>query len=58
MKLVSIDKCEIDIVECDYGYHIGLDVTYLDQVGDFIAKCPACNKMIKTEDIYKGVNHE
>jgi hypothetical protein len=52
MKIVNIEKCEIDIIECDCGYHLGVDLTYLDQVGDFKTKCPSCNTVIDTKKIY------
>ena len=51
MKYVSIKKCEIDIIECNCGYHLGVDATYLDQVGDFVTICPACNVDIDTSTI-------
>lgn len=48
MKVVPISKCEIEIIECDCGYHMGIDTTYLDQVEHFIAKCPSCDRDINT----------
>jgi len=32
----------------DCGYHMGIDATYLDQVGDFSAVCPSCGTLIET----------
>ena len=52
MKIVDIKKCSIDVVECDCGYHLGLDASYLDQVGDFITECPACQAKIDTSLLY------
>jgi len=39
---------ELEVVECDCGYHMGIDSTYLDQVGDFKTKCPSCKAIIDT----------
>lgn len=55
-KIVSIEKCQIDVIECDCGYHLGVDATYLDQVGDFTTICPACEAVINTAEVYK--DHE
>lgn len=54
MKLVPISKCEIEIIECTCGYHMGVDVTYLDQVGDFITTCPSCGLEIDTQKVYEN----
>ena len=48
MKQVDIKKCEIEIIECDCGYHLGVDMTFVEQVGDFTTICPSCKKMIDT----------
>jgi len=40
---------ELDVIECDCGFHIGLDNTYIDQVNDIKIECPACSKMINTD---------
>lgn len=42
---------ELEVIECDCGYHMGIDATYLDQVGDFKTLCPACNKVIDTKEV-------
>lgn len=52
MKLIPLSKCEIDIIECDCGYHMGVDATFLDQVGDFKTKCPSCSLIIDTSKVY------
>ena len=46
---VSNGKVELEVVECDCGFHLGIDATYLDQVGDFVINCPNCTKEISTE---------
>jgi hypothetical protein len=56
MKILSTqeanEKCEFMYIECNCGFHIGLDATYLDQVGDIILNCPACINVIYTKDLY------
>lgn len=34
-KREAKDVMELIYIESDSGFHIGLDLTYLDQVGDF-----------------------
>jgi hypothetical protein len=52
IKLVETDKFQVEICECDCGYHFGIDATFLDQVGDFTFKCPSCNKEINTSVLF------
>ena len=49
MKRVPLSKCEIEVLECDCGYHMGLDSSFLEQVGHFKTICPSCEKEIDTE---------
>jgi hypothetical protein len=39
---VETDLVSLEVMECTCGFHMGLDVTYMEQVGDFEFKCPAC----------------
>jgi len=48
LQSVENDQVQLEVVECDCGYHMGIDATYLDQVDDFIAPCPSCNTLIST----------
>lgn len=50
-RLDSIETAQVqlEVIECDCGYHMGIDATYLDQVEDFIFKCPSCGKQLDTE---------
>jgi hypothetical protein len=41
----------LEVIECNCGYHMGIDATYLDQVGDFVTLCPSCNRTIDTSKI-------
>ena len=45
------EKCEFMYIECECGFHFALDATYLDQVGDIVMNCPACDDIINTGKI-------
>lgn len=49
---VSEDNFELEVYECDCGFHIGLDSTFLDQVGDITITCPSC------EETFTILEHE
>lgn len=51
LESVENEQVQLEVIECDCGYHMGIDFTFLDQVGDFVTKCPSCGKEIKTENI-------
>ena len=51
LNSIENEQVQLEVIECDCGYHMGIDATYLDQVDDFIAPCPACNTMIETAKI-------
>jgi len=51
LESIENDQVQMEIVECDCGYHMGIDATYLIQVDDFIAPCPSCNTLINTSKI-------
>ena len=38
---------ELEVYECSCGFHIGVDYTYLDQVGDLSVSCPVCGVNIE-----------
>jgi len=49
MKLlnpIETEECALEVVECDCGFHLGIDATYLEQVNGVDIKCPSCGKMI------------
>ena len=48
---IETNKIQLEVVECDCGYHMGIDATYLNQVGDFITTCPSCKEEISTAEI-------
>ncbi len=52
-RLASVenDEVQLEVIECDCGYHMGIDATYLDQVGDLNIQCPACKRIINTKEV-------
>jgi len=48
LNSVENEKVSLEVIECDCGFHIGLDASYLDQVADFQIECPACGSIIDT----------
>ena len=44
------DKYQLEVFECQCGFHIGLDASYLDQVGDITLPCPSCERPITTNE--------
>jgi hypothetical protein len=51
LESVETDKVQLEVIECDCGFHLGIDATYLDQVGDFVISCPSCSEMIDTAEV-------
>jgi hypothetical protein len=51
LESVENDVVQLEVIECDCGYHMGIDATFLDQVGDFETTCPACNCIIDTAEV-------
>ncbi len=45
------EKYRLMVIECACSFHIGLDISYLEQVGEIIVNCPSCNEVINTEKI-------
>jgi len=46
---IETEEYTLEVIECDCGFHIGLDATYLDQVGDISIKCPSCGTTISAK---------
>ena len=57
MKRVNLKDCEIEVIECDCGYHLGVDRTFIEQVGHFETVCPCCENIIHT-DVIDGIMPE
>jgi hypothetical protein len=56
-KLNDIETAEVqmEVYECDCGFHIGLDFTYVDQVGLASVPCPSCGRTIVVDqELHKG----
>lgn len=51
LNSIENETVQLEVIECDCGYHMGIDATFLDQVGDFKTVCPSCGKEIDTEKI-------
>lgn len=51
LNSVETSQVQLEVVECDCGYHMGIDATYLDQVDDFIVGCPSCGELIDTNKV-------
>jgi hypothetical protein len=51
LKSIGNEQVELEVIECDCGYHMGVDYTYLDQVGDFVTICPSCGVSIDTAKV-------
>lgn len=51
LNSVETDQFQLEVVECDCGFHIGLDATFLDQVGDISIICPSCARIIETKEV-------
>ena len=52
-KLIDIaetDRYTLSIYECDCGFHLGLDTSYLEQVDEVKTLCPSCGTEIITKD--------
>ena len=45
---VENDTVQLEVIECDCGFHLGIDATFLDQLGDLIFDCPVCGANIDT----------
>ena len=46
---ISTDKVSLEVYECECGFHIGVDATYLEQVSEQLKmKCPSCKRTMKT----------
>lgn len=49
------DKVELEVIECDCGYHMGIDGSFVihndDAFFDIETKCPSCQKVIPVRDL-------
>ena len=45
---IETDKFTLEVYECECGMHVGLDVSYLLDVGPIAVACPNCKKLIES----------
>jgi len=56
LKSVENDQVQLEVIECDCGFHLGIDATWLDQSPNaegFEMNCPACNAIIPIDELTK-----
>ena len=53
LKSIETDEVALEVVECDCGFHLGIDATFLDQVGEVSIVCPSCGIRIDSVDIFE-----
>jgi len=51
LNSVENDQVQLEVFECDCGFHIGLDFTYLAQEEDLKVPCPKCGEVFDTEEL-------
>lgn len=51
IKTINPSSCELITIECECGYHMGIDYSYVEQVSDFKTLCPSCDRIIDTTTI-------
>ena len=56
LKSVETDEVQLEIGECDCGYHFGIDATFLESGGDFKFRCPSCETEIDTAFLFPEDN--
>lgn len=50
LKSIETDQYMLEVYECECGFHIGIDATYLDQIGDVCVGCPNCSENLCTSE--------
>lgn len=53
IESIQTNVVSLQIYECDCGFHIDIDATYLDQVADVKIECPSCGELVDTEELDK-----
>ena len=54
LKSVENDQVALEVIECDCGFHLGIDATWLDQSPNskgFQINCPACDSIIPVDEL-------
>lgn len=47
LSSIETNEYSLNVYQCKCGFHIGLDVSYLEQVGDIVLNCPSCKELIQ-----------
>jgi len=47
---IETDEVQLEVYECECGFHIGLDATYTEQVAEINLDCPVCFRNIETTE--------
>ena len=55
IECISSDKVELEVYECECGFHMGFDSSYLEQVDSVQTICPSCDKVFDIKDGLDGV---
>lgn len=48
LNSIENEQVQLEVIECNCGFHIGLDAGFIEQVGDFVITCPSCSDRIDT----------
>lgn len=51
LNSVGNDQVQLEVIECDCGFHLGLDSAYLEQLDNIRVVCPACAALLDTPAI-------
>jgi hypothetical protein len=52
LNSIETEQYALEVLECDCGYHMGVDATYMEQVNDFVTMCPNCAVIIDTAEVF------
>jgi len=52
LKSAETEQYQLEVGECDCGYHFGVDATFLYQGEDFKVDCPSCGIQIDTATVF------
>ena len=51
LESLENDTVQLEVIECDCGYHMGVDATFLDQVKNIVIECPSCECFLDVGEI-------
>ena len=61
LKSIETEEVALEIIECDCGFHLGIDATWLDASQNstgFKMNCPSCNTVIEVDELTSDLNTE